>query len=93
LADPSSLLLPTGSPQNRSWVYCTAYRSTHPLTSVQEWDPPNNDNNDNSSSNANIDPALRQVLDKIEAAANNPDTAIPLHDMLPHATRKMNFSV
>jgi len=78
--DPSGLLLPSGSEENRSWIFCSSYRSQHVLQGIQEWEEPKE---------GNKDPALQQVLDKI-ASGNG---AIPLQAMLQHATRKMNFSL
>lgn len=85
--DPSVLLLPSGSKENRSWIFCSAYRSQHVLEGVQEWEEPPEGEDDN-------DPSLQQVLDKIAAASENSNTgSIPLQAMLQHATRKMNFSL
>lgn len=85
--DPSGLLLPSGSEENRSWIFCSAYRSEHVIKGVKEWEQP-------KEGDTNKDPALQQVMDKIAAASENGDSAaIPLQSMLQHATRKMNFSL
>jgi 2-polyprenyl-6-methoxyphenol hydroxylase-like FAD-dependent oxidoreductase len=83
--DPSGLLLPSGSEENRSWIFCSAYRSQYAIQGVEEWEQPKEGGNE--------DVALQQVLDKIAAASENGGAAIPLQAMLQHATRKMNFSL
>lgn len=84
--DPSGLLLPSGSKDDRTWIFCSAYRSQHLIEGVQEWEQP-------KEGRSNEDPALQQVLDKIAATSESGGATIPLQAMLQHATRKMNFSL
>ena len=83
--EPSCLLLPTGSEENRSWVFLCAYPSETALERVQAW----HQIESLEDIITDEDPELQTILDQLESDTT---MALPLKEIMSRASRVMNFS-